>query len=1219
MSGFFWNIRGFNKTTKQLVVKDWIKYGNLKFGCLIETKVKEEKAGQIVSSVFKDWSYVANYEFSRRGRIWVLWDKSVKLVVLSKSAQAITCVVHVDGVEEDFCCSVVYASNFIEERKLLWEELQKHKDDASFAQMPWFCFGDFNEILDIREHSWALGVPNVSMGMSHFQNMVRYCELLDVNAHGPMFTWTNRQDNNLVSKKLDRCLLNEVGFVKFPHAYCMFGSGGCSDHLRGKICFAQETRRSKGPFKFANAVATLPEFVPAVKNAWDDTAELFHSTSALFRFAKKLKSLKPVLRALGRSNLANISVRSKDALADLNAKQEAVLSNPTEDNSKAEALALERWERVSRLEERFLKQRSKLHWLKVGDENSKAFYNAITVRQARNAIRVIVDNEGRTLTGVEVIKQEASRYFEEFLNHQPDDFVGMEVDALRDLLEFECSEVDQQNLTKEVSATEIKKTLFRMPKEKAPGPDGFTVEFFKEAWSIVGTDCTIAIQSFFRYGFLPKGLNSTILALIPKKEEAKVMKDYRPISCCNVIYKVISKILANRLKCILPRFIAPNQSAFVRDRLLMENLLLATELVKSYHKEDISARCAMKIDISKAFDSVQWPFLLNTLRAMNVPAQFIKWIDLCISTASFSVQVNGELAGFFQSKRGLRQGCSLSPYLFVICMNVLSKLLDKAAEERRFGYHPGCQQLKITHLCFADDIMVFTDGNARSLEGVLTVFDEFAGISGLRISLAKSTLFLAGVSMDQRNSVLARFPFESGTLPVRYLGLPLLTKRMTVADYTPLLEKIKARISSWTNRFLSFAGRLQLLKSVIASLTNFWIMAFRLPKGCIKEIERICSAFLWSGPELKAKKAKVCWENVCLPKKEGGLGLKRLDEANKVSVLKLIWRILSANNSLWVDWIKRNIIRTGSLWSEAETTNVGSWMWRKIIKYRTIAQSFHRVEVCDGKTTSLWFDNWSPLGCLFDVLGNRGFIDFGLSRKATVAEALASSRRRRFRFEFANQILDELSRLRERGEVSGCDKHLWRSATALFKTEYSTRDTWEQVRVTRVEKDWYAGVWFTQGTPKYSFITWLATLNRLSTGDRMRLWGPTVNTQCVLCRRTMESRDHLFFGCIFTSAIWKKLMLNLLGRDFTVLWSDLLRLLQGNSLAGSKLFICRYVFQCAIHTIWTERNKRRHGEVPISSRQLEISIDRLVRNKLSLLAYPGSKLEDALRLWFGSR
>ena len=365
-------------------------------------------------------------------------------------------------------------------------------------------------------------------------------------------------------------------------------------------------------------------------------------------------------------------------------------------------------------------------------------------------------------------------------------------EELEKLLKFKCDDQDKSMLTKEVSEEEIKKVLFGMPANKSPGTDGFTTEFFKESWSIVGKDFTVAIQSFFKTGFLPKGVNSTILALIPKKKEANVMKDYRPISCCNVLYKVISKVLANRLKIILPKFISPNQSAFIKDRLLIENLLLATEIIKDYHKVSISPRCAMKIDISKAFDSVQWGFLLTTLRALGFSEQYILWIRTCITTTSFSVQVNGELAGYFNSERGLRQGCSLSPYLFVICMNVLSSMIDKAASDKQMGYHPNCKQMQLTHLCFADDLMVFVDGSKKSIEGVLSVFDAFAVHSGLKISLEKSTLYTAGVDTILKESILQQFSFEHGELPVRYLGLPLLTKRMKASDYSPLIEKIRS-------------------------------------------------------------------------------------------------------------------------------------------------------------------------------------------------------------------------------------------------------------------------------------------------------------------------------------------------------------------------------------------------------------------------------------------
>ena len=226
------------------------------------------------------------------------------------------------------------------------------------------------------------------------------------------------------------------------------------------------------------------------------------------------------------------------------------------------------------------------------------------------------------------------------------------MEELKELMKYRCTEEDCRHLEAEATEEEIRKVLFSMPSQKSPGPDGFPSDFFRTAWPVIGDDFIVAVQSVFRYGFLPKGVNSTILALVPKKVDSMEMKDYMPIACCNVLYKVMSKILANRLKKILPSIITENKSAFIKGRLLMENVLLASELMKDYHKDSVTPRGVMKIDISKAFDSVQWSFLLKSLEALGVPERFIRWIKLCITTPSFLVQVNGDLAGYFQVLEG---------------------------------------------------------------------------------------------------------------------------------------------------------------------------------------------------------------------------------------------------------------------------------------------------------------------------------------------------------------------------------------------------------------------------------------------------------------------------------------------------------------------------------------------------------------------------------------
>ena len=285
---------------------------------------------------------------------------------------------------------------------------------------------------------------------------------------------------------------------------------------------------------------------------------------------------------------------------------------------------------------------------------------------------------------------------------------------------------------------------------------------------------------------------------------------------------MISKVLASRLKVIFPDAVEVNQSAFIKEKLLLENVLLASELVNGYQRATVSERCAIKFDISKIFDTVKWSFITSVLLAMGLPAQFINWIKICISTAAFSVSVNGSLERFFTSARGIRQGCSLSPYLYVILNNVLSKLLNKAAEEGQFSYHPRCQGVKLTHLSFADDILVFTNGTSDSLQGVLQVMETFAGMSGLYINAATSQMFAAGSNLDPLLLEAETKGITVGNFPIRYLGMPLTTRSLTAHDYEPLIDKVRGRMLSWYNKSLSFAGMLQLIKSVIASIVNLW-------------------------------------------------------------------------------------------------------------------------------------------------------------------------------------------------------------------------------------------------------------------------------------------------------------------------------------------------------------------------------------------------------------
>ncbi|XP_010512971.1 PREDICTED: uncharacterized protein LOC104788901 [Camelina sativa] len=355
--------------------------------------------------------------------------------------------------------------------------MRSHHDSPLFRNKPWLLMGDFNEILDGEEHSDHSVSPVISPGMREFQDVVNHCNLMDMGSHGPLFTWVNKRDDGLISKILDRVLNNDIWLHRFSRAYCVFESGGCSDHLCSRLQLDMGTPALKKPFKFVNSVASLPVFIPL--------------------FLKKLKGLKQGIRDLTKDRLGDLVRRSHEAHLELCAKQAETLSHPTIVVVPEEAEDFEHWQYVAGLEENLLKHRSKLHWLHVGDQNNRVFHNAVKIREARNSIREIHCADGFIAKTQDAIKHEAARFFSDFLGQIPSEYEGATIDSLEALLPFRCTATHTAMLVKDVSDEEISSVLFSMPPNKSSGPDGYMCEFYKSAWPIINKDFTIVVQSFF--------------------------------------------------------------------------------------------------------------------------------------------------------------------------------------------------------------------------------------------------------------------------------------------------------------------------------------------------------------------------------------------------------------------------------------------------------------------------------------------------------------------------------------------------------------------------------------------------------------------------------------------------------------------------------------------------------------------------------------------------
>lgn len=361
------------------------------------------------------------------------------------------------------------------------------------------------------------------------------------------------------------------------------------------------------------------------------------------------------------------------------------------------------------------------------------------------------------------------------------------------------SEEEREMLCKPVDAQEVKDALWSIDAMKAPGPDGFSSGFYKATWDIVADDVVEAISDFFKSGKLLQQVNATNIYLVPKVQNPTKVSDFRPISCCNVLYKIITKIMANRMQAILGRIISFNRAAFVPGRSIISNILVCEDLVRNYHRNDSPPRCLMKIDLRKAYDSVELSFLRQVMAGLGFPACFINWIMCCLSSAHYSILINGSPHGYFKGKRGLRQGDSISPYLFVIGMEYLTRLLNQAEQVTEFQFHAHSQDMMLNHLSFDDDLMLVSRADSFSPAWLKQQLDLFSASSGLLANLSKIQVFICGAEESTKATIEQQLQFTLGDLPIRYLGVPLLASRLSYNDCLPILEKIKVKISTWMN------------------------------------------------------------------------------------------------------------------------------------------------------------------------------------------------------------------------------------------------------------------------------------------------------------------------------------------------------------------------------------------------------------------------------------
>ena len=518
-------------------------------------------------------------------------------------------------------------------------------------------------------------------------------------------------------------------------------------------------------------------------------------------------------------------------------------------------------------------------------------------------------------------------------------------------------------LGKPFSNEEIKAACFSPKPLKSPGLDGTPPVFFQQNWDIVGLDVIKSVNSFLSSGYLLKEQNRTFITLIPKKDRPQNAKDFRPISLCNSSYKIIAKTLSNRLKLIMGDIVDEFQNAFVPGRQMADNCFISHEIINWVRKRKKGNNFAgiLKVDLSKAYDRIRWDFVEIMLRKMNFPEVWVLWIMQCITTVSYSILVNGEPSKVFHPSVGLRQGDPLSSYIFILCMEVLSRNLSKLQATKELnGLKIARNAPKISHLFFAVDALFFFKANPKNCWAIKNILATFCEKSGEMMNFEKSHVIFSPNTPPKFRKILRKpLGVKDKDKIGSYLGCPMEVDGRNTSVFNEITTKTANKILTWKFSTLSQAGKLILINTILTALASSIISIYLLPKKTTRNITSLLLRFWWSS---SMEKKPIYWRKRELLEKhkfQGGLSFRNVAHVNKSPLFNQAWRIHNNKESLihklYMAKYKKDPIQ---MVMDNETPKNGSYAFRSLFRACKVFKKGLYKKLGNGRSIRIDNDRW---------------------------------------------------------------------------------------------------------------------------------------------------------------------------------------------------------------------------------------------------------------------
>ena len=870
-----WNIRGANCPSSRLLARDIVRKHRPAVLCLQETKCAVWTHRGISSLGYHPQdNWVAAPSCGQSGGLLTVWDVNVFTV---SSYKCMPNWILIKGVckldNRDFAIVNVYAPQAFDSKKAVWKALDNEMSNTteSFTVI----LGDFNTVRDPAER---INTKFKIKDNIDFNQFIASTEMVEVCMRNSYYTWFGPSNK---CSKLDRIMVSK-DWLTLGNWLVIDLDRYTSDHRPLCLTISKDDWGPK-PYKFFNYLLEEQNFVEVLKQAW--------TQSNARNFISKFRNLRGVAKQWSAKHFGDLDERLKALGQQQNQLDQGEVEGMGQVDIKEEM------DKLLQIKVSMLCQKSRLNWELKGERNTRFFHRALARRQHRNQITAL-SVDGVDMCTPHVIKEALHSYFHQLLTET----TTAKIFDLPDKMLAELKIEEREHLIKDFTLQEIHEALLATDATKSPGSDGINAGVLRSIWPVMKDEILVFFKEFHTTSHIPKGYNASFIALVPKVKVPKHPTHFRPISLMNSVMKLLSKVMARRLKEVMHVLVSPTQSAFIQGRQITDSILLASEVISAL-KDKKSSGLVLKIDFEKAFDKIRWNFVFEVLRQMNFDSKWIDWISSIFNSSSISVLVNGSPSSEFSPTRGLRQGDPLSPLLFNLVGEVLSAMLNRASELKIINgiSLPNCKEL-ITHLQFADDVVLFISQDIDSIMGIKRVLQCFQVISGLKINFSKSSLYGYGGSEQNLVEWAALLGCEVGKGELKYLGATLGASPTRLKYWDPLLAKVQARVQSYDSSTLSIAGRTVLLKAVIDSIPVYWFSLFKIPSAIINKIEKVRRRFLWGGKAgIGAKRTfhSLSWNKVCSPKRCGGLGLVPIRHRNEVLLAKWVWRAYNERDRYW--------------------------------------------------------------------------------------------------------------------------------------------------------------------------------------------------------------------------------------------------------------------------------------------------------------------------------